>query len=74
MRFDLYADAIGGISVIQRGTGIPMSTLSRLYHDPHSGQIRTISAIVAFSRQNPAPSGETVRFEDFTPPREESAA
>lgn len=70
MEFNRYADAVGGITVVHRGTGIPLSTLSRLYHKPRSGQIGTIAAIVAFSRQNPAPSGETVRFEDFAPSEE----
>lgn len=75
MRFEPYVEAIGGIGVIHRGTGIPISTLSRLKNEPHKGcNLTTAHLIVEFSRDNPAPSGETVRYEDLLPMADESAA
>jgi hypothetical protein len=74
MQFGQYVDAIGGLVVMHRGTGIPVSTLSRLKNEPHKGcNIVTAHKIVEFSRQNPAPSGETVRYEDLLPVDSEAA-
>lgn len=71
MRFEAYVEAVGGIGVISRGTGIPVSTLSRLKNEPHTGcNLTTAHLIVEFSRNHPAPSGETVRYEDLLPATE----
>lgn len=74
MRLGPYADAVGGLAVIHRGTGIPVSTLSRIKNQPEKGcNLSTAQKLVEFSRQNPTPSGETIRYEDLLPASSEAA-
>lgn len=67
MRLNAYIDAMGGLSVVAEGTGLPISTLHRIATGKVRCRIDNAQTIVEFSRQNPAPSGETVRYEDLVP-------
>ncbi len=67
MRLNEYAAVIGGLSAVAEGTGIPISTLHRIATGKVRCRIDNAQTIVEFSRQNPAPSGETVRYEDLVP-------
>lgn len=67
MRLLGYADAIGGMKVVADGTGLPLSTLHRIANGEVACRVDNAKRIVDFSRRHPAPSGETVRYEDLVP-------
>lgn len=67
MRLIEYAAAIGGMKIVADGTGLPLSTLHRIANGEVRCRIDNAQTIVEFSRQNPAPSGETIRYEDLVP-------
>ena len=67
MRLSEYAAAIGGMKLVADGTDLPLSTLHRIANGEVRCRIDNAQTIVEFSRQHPAPSGETVRYEDLVP-------
>ena len=67
MRLGEYAEAIGGLKRVSDGTGVPVSTIHRIATGKVRCRIDIAQILVEFSRQNPAPSGETIRYEDLVP-------